>query len=454
MTTASGTLTTRHKYDVAIVGAGVCGAALAHVLRRYTNVGSIALVEKCSEAASVNSASWNNSQTLHFGDIETNYNLEKSRKVNRAATRVRRYLEVNDPEGELHTRYHKMVLGVGEEECQRLEQRMESHRETFPDLELIERDRIAELEPALVEGRDPEQALKALFSPDGYAVDYGKLARFFIKQAKQQDDEGSLDLYFDRKVERIEPIQGGDGGYLLKVRNEKPIQARFLVAAAGGHSLLMAKQLGYGRHLGLLSVAGSFYEAERKLNGKVYTMQVKGLPFAAPHGDPEVHEQGTTRFGPTAKPLPLLERRHYASFWDYWRTLGFGWNTMASLLRILSRPIIFRFADLNSLYEVPVLGKRLFLGKVRKIVPGLKPADIRRARGYGGVRPQIVDTRDRDLDMGEAKIEGKNARFVITPSPGASVCLQSASEDAQAIADALGGDFSFDRDRFEAELGA
>jgi malate dehydrogenase (quinone) len=68
------------KYDVVIIGSGVTGTAILYTLSRYTNVKSIALVDKYSKIASVNSHRDNNSQTLHFGDIETNYTLEKAKK--------------------------------------------------------------------------------------------------------------------------------------------------------------------------------------------------------------------------------------------------------------------------------------------------------------------------------------------------------------------------------------
>ena len=69
-------------YDVVVVGGGVCGSALVYSLSRYTNVGRVALIEKNADVALVNSRPSSNSQTLHFGDIETNYTLEKAEKVN------------------------------------------------------------------------------------------------------------------------------------------------------------------------------------------------------------------------------------------------------------------------------------------------------------------------------------------------------------------------------------
>ena len=76
----------------------------------------------------------------------------------------------------------------------------------------------------------------------------------------------------------------------------------------------------------VLSMAGSFYTAPKVLNGKVYTIQVPKLPFAAIHGDPEVHNAEITRFGPTAKPIFQLERHNWSTFSEYWKTFGLGIN--------------------------------------------------------------------------------------------------------------------------------
>ncbi|MFB6161680.1 MAG: FAD-dependent oxidoreductase, partial [Haloferacaceae archaeon] len=59
------------KYDLVIVGGGISGASLLYTASKFTDVGEIALVEKEEEIASINSHHTNNSQTLHFGDIET-----------------------------------------------------------------------------------------------------------------------------------------------------------------------------------------------------------------------------------------------------------------------------------------------------------------------------------------------------------------------------------------------
>ncbi len=83
-------------YDLVIVGGGISGASLLYTVAKFTDVERVALLEKEEEIAAINSHHTNNSQTLHFGDIETNYTLEKAEEVKEGAEMVAGYLEAND----------------------------------------------------------------------------------------------------------------------------------------------------------------------------------------------------------------------------------------------------------------------------------------------------------------------------------------------------------------------
>ncbi|MEM6450829.1 MAG: FAD-dependent oxidoreductase [Cyanobacteria bacterium P01_D01_bin.105] len=435
-------------YDVVIVGGGVCGTALLYSLSHYTNVGKIALIEKNEGVALVNSKQTSNSQTLHFGDIETNYSLEKATKVNRAASMVMRYVLEKDPLQKIHTLYHKMVMAVGAEEIAFLQERYDNFKALFPKLKVIDRDEIAKIEPKVVEGRSPEEEIMALSTPDGYTIDYQGLAESFIEYAQKVDDK-QVDLQLNTKVSSIEEI---DSRFVLTA-NGKVIEAKTIAVTSGAHSLLFAKSLGYGQDYALLSAAGSFYIAPSLLNGKVYMVQMKKLPFAAIHGDPEVYDASKTRFGPTAKVLPMLERHNYSTVIEYFKTAGLSWDALMSFLSILSDFAIAWYMIQNFVYDIPLIGKFFFIKKVRKIVPSVKFSELQFAKGYGGIRPQIVNLEKRKLEMGEAKILGRNAIFNITPSPGASTCLKTAEDDTQRLIDFLGEGFTFNREQFVQDLG-
>lgn len=441
------TMSAGEVYDVVIVGGGVCGSALLYSLSTYTNVEKMALIEKNAGVALVNSKETSNSQTLHFGDIETNYSLEKATRVNRAASMVKNYVLKNDVAKEIHTVYHKMVLGIGEVEGDFLRERYENFKALFPALRIVDRKELADLEPKVVEGRDSDQEMIALFTPDGYTINFQKLSQSFVQNATKDTDK-SIDVMTST---RVESIQEEDGLYRIALKG-KTILAKAVAVTSGAHSLLFAKRLGYGQDYALLSAAGSFYIAPEQLNGKVYMVQMKKLPFAAIHGDPEVHDASTTRFGPTAKVLPMLERHRYGTVLEYFKTAGLSFDAFRSFFSIISDFTILWYLIMNFIYDLPVIGKLFFIRKVRKIIPSVKLGELKYAKGYGGIRPQIVNLKTRQLEMGQAKLTGKNIIFNITPSPGASTCLKNAEDDTEQLIEFLGEDYWFDRERFAADL--
>ncbi|TQQ83862.1 FAD-dependent oxidoreductase [Halonotius terrestris] len=437
------------KYDLVIVGGGISGASLLYTTAKFTDIDSIALIEKEPDLGAINSHHTNNSQTLHFGDIETNYTLEKAEEVKEGAEMLAGYLENHDGDREMHSKRSKMVLAVGDEEVPKLESRYneEGFGELFPKLRPIERDEIADIEPKVVEGRDPNKDLLALQTPDGYVVDYGQTTKSFAEQARE---EASVDVYTDTKVTDITPTLDG---HTIETDAGR-FDADATVVAAGSHSLQIAKELGYGEDKVLLPVAGSFFLADDLLNGKVYTLQMKKLPFAAVHGDADVHDGSITRFGPTAKVVPGLERGRLSSVPDFFDVFGFTPESFLSYANIMADRILLPYVLKNLVYDLPVVGRKQFLPHVQKVVPSVELEDIERAKGYGGIRPQIVDTKNKSLDMGEAKIVGDDIIFNITPSPGASTCLKNAMRDTHTLLDSLEGDYEFDEDAFrEATIG-
>ncbi|MFN2348412.1 MAG: FAD-dependent oxidoreductase [Thioalkalivibrio sp.] len=436
-------------FDLLIVGGGVTGSALLYVTSRYSDIKHIGMLEKYAAPARVNSLHSNNSQTLHCGDIETNYSLEKALKVQRAARMVENYATAQPDIDHLIFRYPKMVLGVGERECVQLRERFSSLSPHYPKLRLLEAKDIARMEPAVAysKGSPRKDEIVALGSEDEYtAVNFESLARSFVRQAqraegKQVSVEYNQGVRHIRRKGELFVVETGNASY----------QARAIVVCAGGHSLKLAHDLGHGHHFSVLPVAGSYYFTPQVLRGKVYTVQNDKLPFAAIHGDPDVMVPGKTRWGPTALVLPVLERYNWDTMKDFMRVFRFDrkvWNVLYDLLKV---PDIRNYMLKNFLFEVPLLRRDLFLRDVRKIVPDLKFRDLKFARRVGGIRPQLIDKENRRLMMGEAKIDtGLGAIFNMTPSPGATCCLENAEVDMRAVADFLGA--TVDEERFAREL--
>jgi len=423
-------------FDVAIIGAGVAGSALAFTLARYSDVKNILLFEKYDEVAQLNSNPKSNSQTLHIGDIETNYTLQKAKSVKHNASMVAHYISHFGYEESIGFRRDKMILAVGDDEIGRLKARYDEFKELFPYFKVMGKEELLEKEPLIVQGRkDPVMALGV--EGEITTVDFKKLSESFIEQAVNEDT--NLQMHYNEEVVTIKKIEEG---YEIVTKNST-FKAKSIVANAGAYSLLFAQHLGYGKQLAILPIGGSFFFTTKKLlNSKVYTMQNPKLPFAAVHADPDLTADWNTRFGPTAFMLPKLERYRQLHTMELLEAMNLDKDTLEVYYNLLRDRVIRKYIITNILDEMPFIGKGVFVKDAQKIIPTLTKADLVFAEGYGGMRPQIVDKVKHELMMGEAKLIEDGAIFNMTPSPGASTSLAIAQKDAQTICQFLGKKFN------------
>ena len=440
-------------YEVLVIGGGISGAALFYELAKYTDVKSIGLVEKYDALATLNSKGTSNSQTIHCGDIETNYTVDKAKSVKRTAKMVEKYCLQYNYQNKFMFAHQKMAIGVGDDEVNFMRKRYEDFKELFPYLEVFEKEKLKEIEPKLVfdkNGNERPESIVGVGVEGGQwsTVDYGKMTESLVENT-QNIKEKTTDAFFNSQVTSIEKI-----GKTHVVKTAKDtFTADFVVVDAGAHSLYLAHRMGHGTNYGCLPMAGSFYATTKKmLNGKVYMVQHPKLPFAALHGDPDILLNGFTRFGPTALALPKLERYHgNGTVIDFFKTLRFDGSVAKIFADLLGDKDIRNYVLRNFLFEVPYLNKRLFVKDARKIVPSLQVDEIEYAEGFGGVRPQVLDKTNQKLMLGEASINpGTGILFNMTPSPGATSCLGNAERDVKIVCDYLGK--NFDQEAFNKDL--
>jgi malate dehydrogenase (quinone) len=426
----------RSSCDVLIIGGGISGGSLLYLLAGFTDLQHICLIEKCDRLDALNSNAHNNSQTLHEGDIETNYSLAKAQHVKAAAELTKTYgLKVTGDDSVIH-RYGKMLLAVGDDEIAKVKKRYADFKDLFPTIELLDADGIAQLEPniALVDGQLRKEPIAAIHNPEGYGVNYGKLTDHLVASAQAIEGK-TVDIHLSCEAKKITRV---DDGFEVECP-ERTIHAKFVVVSAGAHSLLIAQKMGYGEDLSVMPVTGSFYFTKKVLERKVYTVQNDKLPFAAIHGDPDLTAPDKTRFGPTALVLPVLERHNAKTAWGFMESFNFDEDVAAVLFDLMKDKDIHDFVYRNLGYELPFYGKQSFRKAVTKIVPSIKTEDLEFAHGYTGIRPQLIEKKERRLMMGAAKIdEADGIIFNMTPSPGATSALDNARTDMNSIAKQTG----------------
>lgn len=441
-------------YEVIIIGGGITGSALAYVLAEFSGIENIALLEKYEGLATLNSKASANSQTIHCGDIETNYDLQKATEVKRKADMIVKYCQKHGYENKFLFQGQKMALGVGESEVELIKDRFEKFKELYPYLQLFDKEELKKIEPKLVfDGRGEERAedIVAMGVQSGVytTIDYGAMANSFVQNSKNVEGK-TCDLYLNTEVQNIAKV--GDKLY-IRTANRLSLSADFVVVNAGAHSLWLAHKMGLGQDLSTICIAGSFYLTKQKLlNGKVYMVQNPKLPFAALHGDPDLLADGCTRFGPTALTLPKLERyKGCRSVPEFFQSLNFDMDVAKVIWQNFGDSEVRDFLIRNIGFEIPILGKKLFVKNARKIIPSIREEDIYYAKGFGGVRPQVISHSQKKLLLGEARIgENPGIIFNMTPSPGATSCLGNALRDAKSACEYLGA--SFDDAKFDAEM--
>ncbi len=441
------------EFDAIIIGAGISGSALFYELAKYTDIKNIALLEKYEAAATLNSKATSNSQTIHCGDIETNYSFEKAAKVKVNADLVVKYALKQDEKFIFSNQ--KMVLGVGDEECASLRARFEEFSKLYPYLKFFDKDKIKELEPKVALNANLSEARKekivamgALENESYTTIDFGKMSASLVKNALLANK--NAEVFFNQEVRSITKTENG---FEILTKNLQTYRAKAVVVNAGAHSLYLAHKMNVGLDKSCWPVAGSFYlTKERLLKGKVYTVQDPKLPFAALHGDPDIMANFNTRFGPTVLVIPKLERYHgLKSVPEFFEALKFDKKVAQITLSMLKDSTVRNYILYNYLFEIPFINKRLFAKKVQKIIPSIKASDIFYAKGFGGVRPQVIDKNAGELLLGEASItDVEGIIFNMTPSPGATSCLGNAKKDAKTMCAYLGK--KFDEDKFNKDF--
>lgn len=445
---------TDNHYEVLIVGGGISGTALFYTLARYSNLERIALLEKYDKCSTLNSNGVCNSQTVHCGDIETNYTFDKAKNVKKSAAMIVKYGLQHGYENKFMFAHQKMAIGVGECETAEIRQRFEKFKELYPYLQFFDKQKLKQIEPNVIlnsDGSERKDDVVGMGVENGEytTVDFGRMSNSLIKHAKEEAGKVA-DVFFDAQVESIKLAEGA---YNVKTKDGRKFSANYVVVNAGAHSLYLAHRMGHGLDFSCLPIAGSFYLTKKKLlNGKVYTVQNPKLPFAAIHGDPDILADGCTRFGPTALVMPKLERYHgNSSFWDFLKVLNLDSSVVKVGVDLFKDSDIRAYVFKNFMFEVPIINKILFVKDAKKIVPSISQDDIYYAKNFGGVRPQVIDKKERKLMLGEASIDtGEGIVFNMTPSPGATSCLGNAARDAKKACKFLGR--FFDDDKFNAEL--
>lgn len=210
--------------DFLIIGAGCVGAAIAERLSKY--VGSMVILEKGTEPCQGETKA--NSAIIHGGYDAVPGSLKAKLNVKGNAM----FDDLSDRLDFTFQRIGSMVLAFCEEDLASLERLMSYGQQNgVQHLEILSSEQAKEMEPMI-----SDEVMAALYCPSTGIVDPFNYTIHALELAV----ENGAQLFTDREVVNIEPI---DGGYRVQTADEE-YEARSIINAAGLSSDQVAKMVG------------------------------------------------------------------------------------------------------------------------------------------------------------------------------------------------------------------
>lgn len=208
-------------YDVAIIGAGVVGSAIARELSKYKVRACVIEREEdvCSGTSKANSAIIHAGFDAAPGTMKAKLNVRGNEMMDALA----RDLDIP------FSRNGSLVVCTGEQDASELDRLMEKAKANgVPGARLIDRKELLSMEPNISDG-----AVKAFYAPTGGIVCPFHMTMAFAENAY----ENGVEFFLNTEVRKVEPIPDG---YVLHV-NTRPSGAQAVAGASGGERTIKAR---------------------------------------------------------------------------------------------------------------------------------------------------------------------------------------------------------------------
>jgi 2-hydroxyglutarate dehydrogenase len=384
--------------DVAIIGAGILGLAVATALATRRPVLQLVVLER--EARVGAHQTGHNSGVIHSGVYYRPGSL-KARLCVEGARRMYAYCEEH---GVATERCGKLIVATEPAELPLLAELEERGRANgISGLRRLAGGEIAEIEPHV-------RGLGALHLPETGIVDYGAVARSLADALRQRGVEVATGTGVEAVTER--------GGRAVLRHRRGELLARGTIVCAGGWADTLAPRVGEGDDVRVVPFRGQYLrlapEARHLVRALVYPVPDTRLPFLGVHLTKRI--DGEILLGPSALMAGAPDAYRLARV------------DPRSLARTLTWPGTYRVARRwwrTALDEIAMAASRSRLVEAAsRFVPELDRS--RALEGPAGVRAQAVDRRGEFVDDFLVAGDGCTLHVRNAPSPAATSSLALA----------------------------
>lgn len=358
-------------FDFVIIGAGIVGLTVASEIVKRHPKATVAVLEK--ESAPGLHASGRNSGVLHCGI----YYGSDTLKAKVCAEGARLMVAYAEAEGIAVNRCGKVIIATSEAQLPTVEKLMGNARDNNILAERIDAQQLKEIEPFAASGP------AAIYCPSTAVIDSTVVLARIKDKLVQQGTTFLFDCTF-QSVKRRGCIQ----------TNQGDISYGFLVNCAGAYADTVAKAYGLASEYALVPFKGIYWKlskaANHKVRANIYPVPDVSMPFLGVHLTRVISDE--VYVGPTA--IPAFGRENYGLLqgMSLAESAAIGYQLAGMYLRNENN-----FRKLAHL-EMGKYSKKNFLEAAKALMPSLNAEDMV-PTPKAGIRPQLVNTKTRRLEM-------------------------------------------------------
>ncbi|MEI8193901.1 MAG: L-2-hydroxyglutarate oxidase [Flavobacteriia bacterium] len=385
------------KFDIAIIGGGIVGAATFYKLqKRYPHL-NLVLFEK--EDILSDHQTGHNSGVIHSGL----YYKPGSLKARNCIEGRRELVAFAKEHGIPHDVCGKVVVATDESELPNLEKIYQTGLQNqIEGLRKLTAAEVKEIEPHV-------ESIGGLFVGCTGIIDFRAATVKMIELALEINSNSKL--FLGTEVVGITKKEG----HSTFETSKGVFEARYAVFCAGLQADRLARKDGVALKEQVVGFRGDYYElteeAKRKVKNLIYPVPNPDFPFLGVHFTRMT--DGEVECGPNA--VFTFKREGYGkldfSLKDTWDAL-----TYKGTWKLFLSNISFGWNEYRRAFS-----KRLFLKTLQRIIPSLTMEDIK--TGRSGVRALLLAENGDTKDDFRIEFHGNSIHVLNAPSPAATASL-------------------------------
>jgi len=387
----------RMKFDIAVIGGGIVGAATFYKLQiKYPNL-KIALFEK--EALLADHQTGHNSGVIHSGL----YYKPGSLKARNCIQGRHELVAFAKEHGIKHDVCGKVVVATDASELPNMERIFKTGLENkIEGIEMINADQVREIEPHV-------QSIGGIWVPCTGIIDF-RGATVKMVELALATQEGSK-LFLETEVLAID--KGEESSVIHTSKGD--YEAEYLVFCAGLQADRLAKKDGIKLKEKVVGFRGDYYEltpeAKHKVKNLIYPVPNPDFPFLGVHFTRMT--DGEVECGPNA--VFTFKREGYGKT-DFSLKDTVDALTYKGTWKLFFNNMSFGINEYRRAFS-----KKLFLKTLQRMIPDLTMEDIH--PGRSGVRALLLAEDGDTRDDFRVEYHGKSIHVLNAPSPAATASL-------------------------------